>query len=87
MIHEFFFTCTIYQTDEKLTQVNEQLSRQKISERLSKHPKSAWWINNSRLADFCRISHAEKAHNTTILGKYLPRGEQFWQRSKGLHHK
>ena len=48
---------------------------------------SPWWIHNTRLADFCGIKHDCDLHNTTILGKYIPRGETFWDRSPGLHSK
>ena len=60
------------------------LSREKVKECLEKYPRSAWWIHNARLADFCGIKHDGDLHNTTILGKYMPRGENFWDRSPGL---
>ena len=74
-----FCSCVIYQTDEKLKQINDQLSRQKIAERLQKHPRSPWWISNDRIVNFfCRIKCEGKVHSTTILRKYLPREQYFW---------
>ena len=78
-----FCLCGICETDNKSAQVNVDISRKKIREYLDKHARSPWWISNARLADFCGIRHDDKVHNTTILGKYLPRGQSFWERSPG----
>ena len=74
----------ICETDNKSAEVNLNLSRSNVRQYLDKHPRSPWWIHNARIADYCGIKHDEQTHNTTILGKYLPRGRTFWERSPGL---
>lgn len=66
---------------------NANLSRAKVKQWLAKYPRSPWWIHNARLADFCGIQHEGDLHNTAILGKYMPRGQVFWERSPGLNSK
>ena len=68
-------------------QSNVVLSRAGVSTLLSKHPKSPCWINNARLANFCRLKDDGSMHNSAILGKYLPRGKVFWERCLGLAYK
>ena len=82
-----FCSCVICQTDAKLAKVNVQLSRQNIAERIQKHPRSPWWINNICAVDFCRVSGGANIDNTAILGKYLPRDHYFWERCPGMHLK
>ena len=53
----------------------------------AKYPRSPWWIHNERLADFCGIKHDADVHNTTILVKYMPRGQTFWVRDAVLNSK
>ena len=84
MFHVFFRVYNICETDKKSVQVNVDILRETIRKYLDKHPRSPWWISNTRLADFCGIKHDDKVHNTTIFCKYLPRGENFWDRSAGL---
>ena len=76
--------CIICKICKKTVSINEKISRAKVSKWLSKYPRSAWWINNMRIANYCRIPTDDKVHNTTILGKYLPRGQQHFQRAAGL---
>ena len=84
MFHAFLRVCDICETAQKSAKVNEGISRKNIRKYLDKHPRSPWWITNDRLADFCGISDDDNTHKTTILGKYLPRGQTFWERSAGL---
>ena len=87
MFHAFFFGVCIVADAENAAQINSNLSLTKVKEWLAKYPRIPWWINNSRLADFCGIKHQVDVYryNTTILGKFLPRGQNFWERSKGLN--
>ena len=62
-----------------------KLSREKVSGWLNQYPRSPWWISNVQVADYCLIPQDGLTHNTTILGKYLPRRKCFWQRSPGLY--
>ena len=76
----------ISQTHTKTHKVDVKLSRKQIREWLSQYPKSAWWINNWQIADYCRISGDEKNHNSSIWGRFsrfFPHGEAFWQRLPG----
>ena len=84
-VSRFFFCVCIVADAGNAAQINSNLSRAKVKQWLAKYPRSTWWINNSRLADFCGINHQGKVHNTTILGKFLPHGQNFWDRSKGLN--
>ena len=71
--------CYIAVEVDKSVQINANLSRTKVKEWLPNYPRSPWWINNARLADFCGIKHDGDLHNTTIFkGKYMPRGETCW---------
>ena len=79
--------CYIAVEVDKSVQINANLSRTKVKEWLTKYPRSPWWIDNDRLADFCGIKHDGDLHNTTIFGKYMPRGETCWDRSPGLYTK
>jgi len=67
-----------------LSRNNSKLSRFKIGNWFDSHPKIPWWILNTRLADYCMITADKKSHNTTVLGKYLPRKKTFWQLEPGL---
>ena len=85
MFHKFFLCVALLQMSIKSVQINAHTSRSKVKEWLAKYPRSPWWIHNARLADFCGIQHHGDLHNTVILGKYMPRGENFWDKSPGLH--
>ena len=61
-----------------------KISRQKVGEWLDNYPRSPWWISNLQIANYCAIPDDDTTHNTTILGKFLPRRQTFWQRCKGL---
>ena len=74
----------ICKIDKKLSRNSIKISRYKVGKWLDKHPKSPWWILSTRVADFCMIDGEEKTHNTTILGKYLPRKKTFWQYEPGV---
>ena len=88
VFHAFFCVCAMYETDKKSAPVNVGISRKKIRQCLEQHDRSPWWINNARIADFCGIKPDAKVHNTTILGKYLPRGTTSWERCPGfIQHK
>ena len=72
MFRVFLRVCVVCEIGTKKTQVDEDLSRSSVCKYLEKHPRSPWWINNVRLADFCCIKPDIKVHNTINLGKYLP---------------
>ena len=76
--------CIICKIDEKLSRNNIKLSRHIIGKWLYNHPKSPWWILNTRVTDYCMINGDGKLHNTTILGKCLPRKTTFWQHKPGV---
>lgn len=63
---------------------NSKLSSIKVGQWLESYPKSPWWILNTRVADYCMIIADKKSHNTTVLGKYLPRKKISWQVEAGL---
>ena len=88
-IHTFLVSwlcnyCTNCKIDKKLSRNNTKLSRRKIGEWFDNHPKKQWWILNTRVADYCMITADKKSHNTTVLGKYLPRKQTSWQLEAGL---
>ena len=82
-----FPLCCIFVEVNKSAQKNADLSRATVKQMLSKYPRSPWWINNCRLADFCGMQHDGDLHNTTFLGKYMPRGQVSWDREPGLNFK
>ena len=82
-----FSVCCIFVEGNKSAPKNAYLSRAEVKQLLVQHPRSPWWINNCRLADFCGIQHDGDVHNTMILGKYIPRGKVSWDREPGLYFK
>ena len=73
-----YYACMILIINHKFAEVNLKISLSKVAEWLGNHPKSPWWINNCRIADYCKIPGDKKHHNTTILGKFLPRDRDFF---------
>ena len=84
-VSHIFVLCVIWQIGSKSPQINVKIARDKVTNKwLTNHPRSVWWINNDRLADFCRIPSGDKVHKTTILGKFFPRRLNFCERCAGL---
>ena len=79
--------CCIDAEVNKSVQINGNSSRSKVKELLTKYTRSPWWIHDARLADFCEIKNDGDLHNTRILGKYMPRGTNFWESQRGLNAK
>ena len=71
-------------TGNNLAKQQHKLSRNQINICIQKHPKSTWLIHNAPLVNYCGISSEKNAHNTTILGKFVPRKQSFWQRCAGM---
>ena len=76
--------CAILETGKKSAKVNVNISRSNVLRFLQKHPRSPLWISNDRIANYCGIKDEGDVSKTAILGKYLPRGTNIWERSQGL---
>ena len=82
LFHAFTFPAPF--NKQGINQYESTYSYRLVLRIIVQHPRSPWWISNARIADYCKIRDDDMTHNTSILGKYLPRRQAFWERAAGL---